>query len=89
MRIEVDGPQINYANNEIENQIAMYEDYAETDKYDEMIEQAYEGLIAYRKLHPDAITFFTKSDWNKITLNHCPYYIFQELILHKTALIKR
>jgi len=81
--------QISYANEEIEDQIAMYEEYADTDKFEEMIEEAEEGLIAYRKLHPDAIAFFTKTDWNKITLKYCPYYLFQELILHKTALIKR
>lgn len=66
----------------------MYEDDAETDKFDDMIDEAEEGLIAYRKLHPDAIAFFTKTDWNKITLKYCPYHLFQELILHKTALIK-
>ncbi len=81
--------QISYAQNEIEDQIAMYEDDAETDKFDDMIDEAEEGLIAYRKLHPDAISFFTKTDWNKITLKHCPYHLFQELILHKTALTRR
>jgi hypothetical protein len=81
--------QISYANEEIEDQIAMYDEYADTDKFKDMIEEAEEGLIAYRKLHPDAIAFFTKTDWNKITLKYCPYYLFQELILHKTALIKR
>jgi hypothetical protein len=81
--------QISYANEEIEDQIAMYEEYADTDKFEEMIEEAEEGLIAYRNLHPDAIAFFTKTDWNKITLKYCPYHLFQELILHKTALIKR
>ena len=80
--------QTSYAQNEIEDQIAMYEDDAETDKFDDMIDAAEEGLIAYRKLHPDAIAFFTKTDWNKITLKYCPYHLFQELILHKTALIK-
>jgi hypothetical protein len=54
-----------------------------------MIDEADEGLIAYRKLHPDAIAFFTKTDWNKITLKYCPCHLFQELILHKTALIRR
>ncbi len=81
--------QISYANEEIEDQIAMYEEYADTDKFEEMIEEAEEGLIAYRKLHPDAIAFFTKTDWNKITLKYCPYHLFQELLLYKTALIKR
>ena len=80
--------QINYAQNEIEDQIAMYEDDADTEKFDVMIDEALEGLIAYRKLHPDAIAFFTKTDWNKITLKYCPYHLFQELILHKTALIR-
>jgi hypothetical protein len=80
--------QISYAQNEIEDQIAMYEDDAETDKFDDMIDEAEEGLIAYRKLHPDAIAFFTKTDWNKITLKYCPYHLFQELLLHKTALIR-
>ena len=80
--------QISYAQNEIEDQIAMYEDDAETDKFDDMIDEAEEGLIAYRKLHPDAIAFFTKTDWNKITLKYCPYFLFQELLLHKTALIR-
>jgi hypothetical protein len=79
--------QISYAQNEIEDQIAMYEDDVETDKFDDMIDEAEEGLIDYRKLHPDAIAFFTKTDWNKITLKHCPYFLFQELILDKTALI--
>jgi hypothetical protein len=79
--------QISYANEEIEDQIAMYEENADTDRFEEMIEEAEEGLIAYRKLHPDAIAFFTKTDWNKITLKHCPYHLFQELLLYKTALI--
>ena len=74
--------QISYSQSEIEDQIAMYEDDAETDKFDDMIDEAEEGLIAYRKLHPDAIAFFTKTDWNKITLKYCPYHLFQELILH-------
>jgi len=81
--------QINYANEEIEDQIAMYEEYADTDKFEEMIEETEEGLIAYRKLHPDAIALFTKTDWNKITLKYCSYHLFQELLLYKTALIKR
>ena len=80
--------QISYAQNEIEDQIAMYEDDVEADKFDDMIDEAEEGLIDYRKLHPDAIAFFTKTDWNKITLKHCPYHLFQELILYKTALIR-
>lgn len=80
--------QISYAQNEIEDQIAMFEDHAETDKFDDMIDEAEEGLIAYRKLHPDAIAFFTKTDWNKIKLKYCPYHLFQEIILHKTALIR-
>ena len=66
----------------------MYEQYADTDKFEEMIGEVKEGLIAYRKLDPDAITFFIKTDWNKITLKYCPYFLFQELILHKTALIR-
>ena len=66
----------------------MYEDDAETDQFDDMIDEADEGLIAYIKLNPDTIAFFTKADWNKITLKYCPYYLFQELILHKTALIR-
>jgi hypothetical protein len=81
--------QISYANEEIEDQIAMYEEYADTDKFEEMIEEAEEGLVAYRKLHPDAIAFFIKTGWNKITLKYCPYHLFQELLLYKTALIKR
>ena len=81
--------QISYAQSEIEDQIAIYEEYAETDKFDDMIDEAEEGLITYRKLHPDAIDFFIQTEWNKITLKYCPYYLFQELILHKTALIRR
>ena len=80
--------QINYAQNEIEDQIAKYEDDAETDKFDDMIDEAEEGLIVYRKLHPDAIAFFTKTDWNKITLKYCPYHLFQELLLYKSGLIR-
>jgi hypothetical protein len=38
--------QTSYAQNEIEDQIAMYEDDAETDKFDDMIYEAEEGLIA-------------------------------------------
>jgi hypothetical protein len=56
----------------------MYEQYADTDKFEEMIGEVKEGLIAYRKLDPDAITFFIKTDWNKITLKYCPYHLFQE-----------
>ena len=44
------------------------------DKFDDMIDEA--GLIAYPKLNPDAIAFFTMTDWNKITLKYCPYYLF-------------
>ena len=57
-----------------------------------MKDEAEKGLIAYLKLNPDAIAFFTnaftKTDWNKISLKYCPYHLFQELILHKTALIR-
>jgi hypothetical protein len=67
----------------------MYEEYADTDKFEEMIEEAEESLIAYRKLHPDTIAFFIKSDWNKITLKYCPYHLFHELLLHKTVLVRR
>lgn len=81
--------QISYANEEIEYQIAMYEEYADSDKFEEMIEEAKEGLITYSKLRPDAISFFIKSDWNKITLKYCPCHLFQELLFHKTALINR
>ena len=66
----------------------MYEEYADTDKFEEMIEEAEEGLIVYRKLHPDGIDLFIMSHWNKVTLKHCRYHQFQELLLHKTALIK-
>ena len=78
--------QISNAQNEIEDQIAMYEDDAETDKFDDMIDEA--GLIAYRKMRPDAIAFFAKIVRNKITLKYCPYQLFQELTLHKTTLIR-
>ena len=54
--------QISYSQSEIEDQIAMYEDDAETDQFDDMIDEAEEVLIAYRKLHPDAIAFFYMSD---------------------------
>ena len=80
--------QISYSQGEIEDQIAMYKDDAKTDKFDDMIDEAEEGLISYRKLHPDAIAFFTKTDWNKITLKYCPYHLFQELLLHKSGLIR-
>jgi hypothetical protein len=40
----------------------MYEQYADTDKFEEMIKEVKEGLIAYWKLHPDSIAFFTKTD---------------------------
>ena len=53
--------QVSYAQSEIEDQIAMYDDDAETDKFDDMIDEAEEGLIAYRKLHPDTIAYFTKT----------------------------
>jgi hypothetical protein len=42
--------------------MAMYEDDDEADLFDDMIDEAEEGLIAYRKLHPDAIAFFYMSD---------------------------
>jgi hypothetical protein len=41
-----------------------------------MIDEAEEVLVAYPKLHPDAIAFFAKTDWNKITLKYCPYNLF-------------
>ena len=54
--------QINYSQGEIEDQMAMYEDEAEADQFDDMIDEAEEVLIAYRKRHPDAIAFFYMSD---------------------------
>ncbi len=54
----------------------MCDEYADTEKFDEMIDEAEEGLISYRKIHPFAIAFFTKTDWNKKTLKYCPYYLF-------------
>ena len=38
--------QISYSQSEIEDQIAMYEDDAETDQFDDMIDEVEEGLIA-------------------------------------------
>ena len=40
----------------------MFEDDAETDKFDDMKDELEDGLIAYQKLNPDAIAFFTKTD---------------------------
>jgi hypothetical protein len=57
------------------------------DKYEEMIEEAKERLIAYRKLHPDGIDFFIKSHRNKVTLKHCRYHQFQELLLYKVGFL--
>jgi hypothetical protein len=42
--------------------MAMYEDDDEADLFDDMRDEAEEGLVAYPKLHPDAISFFTKTD---------------------------
>ena len=80
--------QIIYAEKETEDHIAVYEEYAETDKFDDMIDEAEEGLITYRKLHPDAIDFFIQTAWNKVTLKYCPYHLFQELLLYKSGLIR-
>lgn len=77
--------QITYAHDEIENQKIMYNEFADLDKYYQMITEAEEGLKAYRKLHPDGIDFFIKSDWNKVTLKHCHYHQFQELLLYKVG----
>ena len=38
--------QISYSQSEIEDQIAMFEDDAETDKFDDMKDEAEKGLIA-------------------------------------------
>ncbi len=61
--------QINYAHDEIENQKIMHNEFADYDKYYQMITEAEEGLMTYRKLHPDGIDFFIKSHWNKVTLS--------------------
>lgn len=57
------------------------------DKYEEMIEEAEEGLISYRKLHPEGIDFFIKSHRNKVTLKHCCYHQFQELLVYKVGFL--
>ena len=81
--------QMNYAIEKKEMASLFFEESFDTSMFDVLMEEAVMGLIRYRKLHPDAIAFFTKTDWNKITLKYCPYHLFQELILHKTALIRR
>jgi hypothetical protein len=47
----------------------MYNEFADYDKYYQMITEAEQGLMTYRKLHPDGIDFFIKSHWNKVTLS--------------------
>lgn len=79
--------QITYAHGEIENQKIKHNQFADYDKYYQMITEAEESLKAYRKLHPDGIDFFIKSDWNKVTLKHCHYYLFQELLLYKVGFL--
>ena len=43
--------------------------------------------MAYRKLHVDGIDFFIKSDCNKVTLKHCRYHLFHELLLYKVGFL--
>ena len=62
--------QISYAQNEIEDQIAMFEDDAETKKFNDMIDEA--GLIAYQKLHLDTIAYFTKTRLEQNNLKIMP-----------------
>ncbi len=38
----------------------MHYEFADYDKYYQIITEAEEGLMAYRKLHPDGIDFFYK-----------------------------
>jgi hypothetical protein len=40
----------------------MHNDFAEPNRYYQMIREAEEGLKSYRMLHPDGIDFFIKSD---------------------------
>jgi hypothetical protein len=81
--------QIAYAEDKIEMENAIYEDDADTEMYDQLVKEAKEGLMIYRKLHPDSIPFFIKTDWNKITLKNCPYWLFKELLLYKTGFLTR
>ncbi len=46
--------QINYAHDEIEN---MHNEFADYDKYYQLISEAEEGLKSYRKLHPYVTDF--------------------------------
>ncbi len=62
-------------------------EFADYDKYYQMITEAEEGLMSYRKLHPDGIDFFINSDWNKLTLKYCHYHQFQELLLYKVGFL--
>jgi len=54
--------QMIYAQNKIEDQIAMFEDNVETGKFDDVIEEAEECIIFYQKLHQNPIAFFYMSD---------------------------
>jgi hypothetical protein len=40
----------------------MYQKYAESDNFDDMVGEVDESLIAIRTLYPDAISFFIKTD---------------------------
>ena len=48
--------QIAYAEEQIEMEHALHEENADTVRYDELVKEAQQGLITYRKLHHDAIT---------------------------------
>jgi hypothetical protein len=43
-------------------------------KFEDIKDEAKKGLITYRKLYPDAIAFFAKTDWNKIKLKCWPLH---------------
>ncbi len=62
-------------------------EFADYNKYYQMITEAEEGLLTYRKFHTDGIDFFINSDWNKLTLKHCRYHQFQKLLLYKVGFL--
>jgi hypothetical protein len=78
--------QILYAESLIQNEIEVYGEEAELEMYEEMIKDAEKGLLVYRDIHPDGISFFL-IEGQSIILKCCPYFLMDERIMIKTGLI--
>ena len=78
--------QILYTGSLIQQEIELYGIEAELEMYEVMISDAENGLLVYRDIHPDGISFLI-IEGQSIILKCCPYILMEERIMIKTGLI--